>query len=377
MTSGAAKASQLDTRMPISLVILKRSHEYHQIAAIEKFLYQRERLPRAVINTRGYNVGLAQLRCLLQRHHRGYQISIRRPMATQHGHSNERTSRLASRIPRGTWDTHMHVVDPKTFPLDKNAQYQPAAHTIDQAKAYLGSLGIEKMVIVQPSIYGNDNDCTLDGLKQLGLQNGRAVIQFDVESTSQQQLKEWHDLGVRGVRLNFKSVGAKLEQASFASQLQKYAKAVRSLDWVLELYIGMEDIPMLESIVPEIGDVKICIDHFGHPSAASLATVQSADLIPGMASLTNLLQRDTVWVKVSAQYRLHKDPQHPLVQSIARHILRTRPDRCVFATDWPHTRFEDLDVTVYLEELFDWCEAEGITLRQILVDNAAELFDAR
>ncbi|KAK5170416.1 uncharacterized protein LTR77_005004 [Saxophila tyrrhenica] len=283
---------------------------------------------------------------------------------------------LAARIPKGTWDTHMHCVDPTNFPLSKDAKYTPSPHTIQQAQTFLSSLGITKMVIVQPSIYGNDNSCTLDGLKQLGPRNGRAVIQFDPDVANEQQLREWHDLGVRGVRLNFKSVGAKLEATSLAAQLHKYAKAVRPLNWVMEIYIAMEDIPLLEPVVPELGDVKICIDHFGHPSDASISTAQSSELLPGFAALDELLKRDNVWVKVSAGYRLHRDPKHPLVQSLARYILRMRPDRCVFATDWPHTRFEDVDVTQYLQELFEWCEAENVSIEDICVKNAEELFDA-
>ena len=73
----------------------------------------------------------------------------------------------------------MHVVDPRVFPLSKDAQYQPSPHTLDDAHAFLNQLGIEKMVIVQPSIYGNDNSCTLDGLRRLGTTHGRAVVQFD------------------------------------------------------------------------------------------------------------------------------------------------------------------------------------------------------
>lgn len=302
-------------------------------------------------------------------------IPLRRLSAQ--GPSSESIARLAARIPKGTWDTHMHVVDPQTFPLDKSAVYTPSPHTIDDARKFLGGLGIHRMVIVQPSVYGNNNACTIDGLKRLGTQNGRAVIQFDPDTTSTEQLKEWHRLGVRGVRLNFKSVGTKPEGTSFAAMLHKYADKIRPMDWVLELYIAMEDIPLLEPIVPDLGGVKICIDHFGHPSAVSLSTAQSSAVLPGFTSLANLLERDNVWVKVSGPYRLDKNPQHSLVKSLARWILRTRPDRCVFATDWPHTRFEDIDVTIYLEELFNWCEAENVPLRQILVDNAEELFDAK
>ena len=290
-------------------------------------------------------------------------------------HSSPDFGKLASRIPKGTWDTHMHVVEPKSFPLDKAAQYQPSAHTLDQAKDFLSRLGIERMVIVQPSIYGNDNACTLDGLKQLGPQRGRAVIQFDPTTTSQAQLREWHDMGVRGVRLNFKSVGGTPDEKQLASIMHAYADAVRDLGWVLELYIGLESIPLLQPVVKDLKGVKICIDHFGHPTAESIANAQSAYDIPGFSSLIALLQQGQTWVKLSASYRLHQDPSNKVVESLCRETLRARPDRCVFATDWPHTRFDNVEVGTYLEKILDWCEDEGVKLEQFLVTNAEELFD--
>ena len=297
-------------------------------------------------------------------------------MSTHGAPSNEGLLQLAKRIPKGTWDTHMHVVDPRQFPLAKDAKYQPSPHTIDDARKFLSQLGISKMVIVQPSIYGNDNSCTLEGLRQLGPSNGRAVIQFDPETTSNEQLQKWHSLGVRGVRLNFKSVGAKRDETTLKSSLQKYAEAVRGLGWVVELYIAMEDLPLLSSAVRDLRSVKLCIDHSAHPSPGSLSSHTSVSDLPGHSSLLELLQRDDVWVKVSAAYRLDSDPNHPLVKMLMKEIIATRPDRCVFATDWPHTRYEGLDIAPYLNVLFDLCEEMQIPLQQILVDNAEELFDA-
>lgn len=295
--------------------------------------------------------------------------------------SNPNLSRLAARLPAGTWDTHMHVVDPITFPLDKAAQYQPNPHTMIDAKVFLSDqLGIQNMVIVQPSIYGNDNACTLDGLKHLGPERGRAVIQFDPATTSQKQLKEWHDLGVRGVRLNFKSVGVTPTAEDLSATLKAYATAMPA-GWVLELYIALESIPLLEEALKEIDvdekNLKICIDHFGHPSAESLKTAKKASDVSGFNALLRLLEKGHTWVKISASYRLSKDPKDPLVKSLCREIVRKRPDRCVFATDWPHTRFDGIEVGMYLEKILDWCEDEGADLKQILATNAEELFDVR
>ncbi|KAK4546819.1 hypothetical protein LTR36_001551 [Oleoguttula mirabilis] len=298
-------------------------------------------------------------------------------MATHNTTTSPSIARLARRVPKGTWDTHMHVVDPRAFPLSKDAQYQPSPHTLDDAQAFLSQLGIQKMVIVQPSIYGNDNSCTLDGLRRLGPTNGRAVIQFDPETTSAEQLREWHGLGVRGVRLNFKSVGASLDAAPLAASMHQYANAVRDLGWVLELYIPIEDVSLLEPVVPQLGGVKVCIDHFGHPSPSALGAAKTAQDIPGFSALANLLKQGQTWVKVSASYRLDKEHRHPVVEGLCQELVKLRPDRCVFATDWPHTRYDGLDVGPYLEAILDWVEQEGVPLQQVLVRNAEELFDAR
>lgn len=271
----------------------------------------------------------------------------------------------------------MHVVEPARYPLDKAATYQPSAHTLEQANAFLGDLGIEKMVIVQPSVYANDNSCTLDGLRRLGLKKGRAVVQFDSASTSKAQLQEWHDLGVRGVRLNLKSVGALPSEEELEKTMRSYADAVRPFDWPLELYIALEELPKLEKIVPALEGTKIIIDHFGHPTNASLQSAKNARDVPGFTSLEKLLKQGSTWVKISASYRLSKDPGAALVESLCREIVRIRPDRVVFATDWPHTRYDGLEVAEYLEKIFDWVEQEGVSLKQVLVDNAEVLFDAK
>lgn len=48
----------------------------------------------------------------------------------------------------------------------------------------------------------------------------------------------------------------------------------------------------------------------------------------------------------------------------------------MFATDWPHTRFDNIDVSDYLGKVLDWLEEEGVIPTQVLVKNAEELFDA-
>ncbi|KAM3415343.1 hypothetical protein BST61_g8872 [Cercospora zeina] len=297
-------------------------------------------------------------------------------MTRNYSNASDALTRLAARIPKGTWDTHMHVVDPITFPLAPGAQYVPEAHTIEQATSFLASLGIEKVVVVQPSIYGNDNSATLSGLRDLGATNGRAVVQFDPAVTSKEQLQAWHEAGVRGVRLNFKSVGVDPSSTELEEMLRKYADAVRPFGWALDLYLGLEKVPLLERYIDELG-VKVILAHYGHPSNETLSTAVSAEEVPGFAALVRVLKAGNVYVKLSGNYRLSRDPDSALVESLGRAVVRIRSDRCLFATDWPHTRFEDLDVAPFLERVLDWIEAEGASLQQVLVDNAQTAFDVR
>lgn len=107
-----------------------------------------------------------------------------------------------------SWDSHMHVVDPQRYPLSTNAVYTPSSHTLSQAFAFHETSGIQKFVLVQPSIYGNDNTCLLDALKQLGPRRGRGVVTFAPDTIQRKTLDEWHGLGVHSVRVNLKSVGS-------------------------------------------------------------------------------------------------------------------------------------------------------------------------
>ncbi|KAF2858414.1 amidohydrolase 2 [Piedraia hortae CBS 480.64] len=279
---------------------------------------------------------------------------------------------LSTRFPRGTWDTHMHVIDPR-FPLSF-PQYSPKPHTLSDAEPFYNALGIHKKVIVQPSIYGFDNSCTLDALRRFG-KSSRAIIQFDPERTSPQQLEEWNNLGVRGVRLNYRSINTEIKQDSLAAEIIKYANAVRHVGWILDLYLPMESIPLLEPLVAD-QKVNVCIAHFGHPSNQSLNAAQHPSDIPGFGSLMKMLKGGRTWIKLSAPYRLNADPRDPLMEQMCKSFVREFPERCLFATDWPHTRFESLDITPYLDALLDWIEqTDGEGLGRICVKNADELFE--
>lgn len=229
------------------------------------------------------------------------------------------------RLPPGSWDSHMHIVgDAERYPLAPTAAYRPNKFTVPQAVTFEASLGISKVVIVQPSIYGPDNSCLLDALRVLGPSRARGVVAFSPESVSSSALRDWHDLGVRGIRINIESTGDVVDRAKVEAELIKYAEIVRPLGWVVQLYVPLHMVPDLEHIIPTLG-VRVCIDHMGAPRLKSYpATTSPLDpySLEGFASLIRLLGQGSTFVKLSAAYRFSgQDDYIQHVEPIAREIM--------------------------------------------------------
>lgn len=284
-------------------------------------------------------------------------------------------------LPRQSWDCHMHVVEPQRYPVSADAIYHPARHTLREALAFESTLGIENIVLVQPSIYGIDNSCLLDALKEVGPSRGRGVVVVDPTNTSPRTLKEWHTLGVRGVRVNLKSVGKVMDENQLTTTLVQHADAVRPLGWVVQVYLPLHMVPMLEKIVPRL-DVRVCIDHYGGPDLSSVCCDggdRSFDpySLPGFSSLVALLRRGDTFVKISAPYRFSRDCQLRDIRAITMELLRVVPDRVVFATDWPHTRFDHVDIKPFADSCLQWCGNRGDLVERVFRRNAEEMLDAK
>lgn len=272
----------------------------------------------------------------------------------------------------------MHIVDPKHYPLSPDAAYIPPTHTLSDATAFessVGTTGIPNIVLVQPSIYGFDNSCLLDGLRAVGPARGRGVVTINPETIDGEQLDEWHKLGVRGVRLNLQSTGKKVEAGELVRTVQRHADLIRPYNWVLQLYVALSMIPILEPAVPGLG-VKVCFDHFGSPVLPRPLPAQFDPYsLAGFSSLVSLLEQGNTYVKISAPYRLTNDSQFGGLREMAQEFMRVGRDRVVFATDWPHTRFDGMDITPFVEACVEWCRAESGLAERLFRRNAEELWD--
>ena len=104
-------------------------------------------------------------------------------------------------MPPGACDCHAHVfAAPEVYPYVPERSYTPPPATLEAYQALHRVLGIERAVIVQPSVYGTDNRVTLEAIAGYG-PNCRGVAVVD-ETVNDKEIARLNDGGVRGLRLN-------------------------------------------------------------------------------------------------------------------------------------------------------------------------------
>src|SRR5512140_1431406 len=108
-------------------------------------------------------------------------------------------------LPPLACDTHAHICGPKArYAYYSERIYTPADALLTDYQHMLSTLGVERAVLVQPSVYGTDNTVMLEAMKAAGPRfRGVAVVAEDV---SARELDRMHDAGVRGVRVNIVDV---------------------------------------------------------------------------------------------------------------------------------------------------------------------------
>jgi predicted TIM-barrel fold metal-dependent hydrolase len=277
-------------------------------------------------------------------------------------------------IPRGACDCHVHVFDPAHFPYAAERVYTPPTASIADLGELQTALHFDRVVIVQPSVYGIDNSCTLNAIRTLGARaRGVAVIS---PSTPAAALDEMAASGVRGVRLNFETAG-ETDPAAIRRHLAAVSEQIRSRNWHVQLNTSLAVIAALRDDLAAL-PFPVVIDHFGRAKAA-LGPQQN-----GFAALLELLGSGRAYVKISAAYRISdQKPDYPDAAAIAQAIVAANPDRVVWGSNWPHpgrgkTRTDTAppypsDDGMLLNQLPKWVP-DAATRRKILVENPARLY---
>ena len=268
--------------------------------------------------------------------------------------------RLAA--PPGSCDCHMHIYEDR-FPLVPTATFKPPNAPPSAYQDVQRTLGITRAIVVQPTGYGFDNRATLEGIAALGSgARGIAVVRPDV---SDAELGRLTDAGMRGVRFHMQPGGVLPWYV-----LDGLAAKVQPFGWHVQLQLDGRELPQHESRLKKL-PCTLVVDHVGKFGQPGTTTEH-----PGFNALLRLLDTGNCWVKLSAPYETSKigPPRYDDVLPLARALAKANPERCLWASNWPHPNQKVVPTNAaMLDLLLDWVDDEA-TRARILVDNPAELY---
>lgn len=263
-------------------------------------------------------------------------------------------------VPAGTVDCHHHIFDPR-FP--KPGKPMRAIGTVDDYALLKRRLGITKSVVVAPASYGDDNSCLLDALDRFGDDaRGVAIVSADA---SRDTMKSLDARSVRGARFYLEK-GTPPTPAA----LSNFSRHAADLGWHIEIMPSSgEALIAAEAMLKKL-DCPVVIDHLGYTPQPDGVTH------PALDAMKRLLDTGNAWVKLSGVYFTSKQgfPDYADVDELARALVRHRPDRMLWGTDWPHSgEATKPDDAKLLDQTARWTE-DAATRATILAANPHALY---
>jgi predicted TIM-barrel fold metal-dependent hydrolase len=268
---------------------------------------------------------------------------------------------LRAKVPANSADCHLHIYESR-FPVDPKSTLRPADATVADYRLVQKRLGMRRCVLVQPSTYGVDNRCMLEGLRQLGRNaRGIAVVNPDV---SDAELKRMDAASVRGIRFNLAQGGA-----TTLDMVEPLAKRIAKLGWHIQVNASPAKIRSAAEIWKGL-PVDVVFDHLAHvPEPGGLDSAYGV--------VMDLLEKGKGWVKLSGAYIDSKagPPSYSDREAITKAYVKNAPERLVWGTDWPHPTVTGAkpDDAALLKLLLKWVPDEA-TRARILVSNPEKLY---
>ena len=271
------------------------------------------------------------------------------------------------RLPPLSCDCHAHVCGPAArYPYWSGRVYTPPDCLPDAYRRMLGTLGIERAVLVQPSVYWTDNRAMLDAMREGGAMfRGVAVVD---DAVTGEEIDRLHAAGVRGLRCNIVDIAEDKGKLPL-DMLWRLADKIARHGWHIELLMHCDEFPQMNRSFADF-PVPIVLGHLGY-----MRTDKGLE-DPGLQALLDLMRSGKAWVKLTGPYRISTGPL-PYADTVpfAHALTAAAPNRVVWGTDWPHVMAKgpmpnDGDLC---DLLAAWIPDAALR-KQVLVDNAAALY---
>jgi 2-pyrone-4,6-dicarboxylate lactonase len=276
--------------------------------------------------------------------------------------------------PRHACDAHFHIFGAAgKYPhVATDLRYRPPHAPLVEYLAIARRLGFDRFVFVQPSAYGLDNACMLDAMAEVDRTTRRGIVHLDETNARDADLARWHDLGVRGVRINISPI--RKPETGLADALRpkivRTAEICRGLGWHVDLLLPGW---LVRELMPTLHELPVAftVAHMGLFPASEGPSQQ------GFQDLLALVGDGSgrCWVKLTGIYRFSQATGYADVKPFAEALIATAPEQLIWGSDFPHLSFHDKVGTIELyNKLADWAPDAGMRQR-ILADNPARLFE--
>lgn len=271
-------------------------------------------------------------------------------------------------------DAHFHIFGPADkYPhVTDDLRYRPPIAPLSEYLAIARRLGFERFVFVQPSAYGLDNACMLDAMAEVDPAARRGIVHLDEMHARDAELARWHDLGVRGVRINISPI--RKPEAGLADALRpkigRTAEICRELGWHVDLLLPGWLVAELMATLHDL-PVVFTVAHMGlFPASAGPSQQGFRDLLALVSDGSG-----RCWVKLTGIYRLSQAPGYADAKPFAEALIATAPEQLIWGSDFPHLSFHDKVGTIELyNKLAEWAP-DAATRQRIFADNPARLFE--
>jgi D-galactarolactone isomerase len=269
---------------------------------------------------------------------------------------------MSVKVPPGACDTHMHFYDTKI--PGAPGTFLPGDFKVPEYQALQKRLGLERVIVVQPNAYADDNTVTLNAMKEFGKgAKGVAVVKADVKDAELERLTRAGMCAVRIMTLHGGMLGFDV--------MDKVVARVHPFGWHANVQLDGRELPGYEAQIRRLPG-KFVIDHTG--KFLEPVSPDSKEF----RCLLNLVDTGRCWVKLSAPYETSKTgaPRYEDVSALARALVTKAPERMLWASNWPHPgnrKPAPPDDQALLDLLADWAP-DAKTQKKILSDNPAELY---
>jgi 2-pyrone-4,6-dicarboxylate lactonase len=261
----------------------------------------------------------------------------------------------------------VHVFGPRAkFPFAPNRKSTPADAPKEKLFAMHKRLGIERCIIVQSIVHGNDNTVVEDAIDAGGGNYlGVALVDVDV---SDAELKRLATKGFRALRFHFMK---HIAGGYNVNDVLKLTPRMADVGLHLQVHFESELVHTVGNVLLK-SEVPVVVDHMGRVDAT--LGENHADF----QALMKMLDHAHVHVKVSGIDRIdsssHAGSGYPMGVPLAARLVANFPAQCVWGLDWPHPNHTHIPDDGELVDALAKIAPTEQALHQLLVSNPQALY---